>query len=328
MSLAAYFRIVMSPKKAGPSRRVTRASNKQGPLDSDTEFELIQNPAATDTTVENRTDVTVTVTTVRPPHTPTRDPPEIASSSSSDSDSDFCDAYIHPTANPMTSTTNSHATSVYANLSHPPILSEGELTPKALMTFEEDCNSYFLNAKGGVTPEQKVLRILNSFRDTHVRNWITTDRAALIELSFEDFMLCLRAEFLPPNWEDKVRSRILGSKMSRNDRFIHWARSLQAEKYVLRGTTSHLPDDRLRDTMEANVDFDLRLLVMDIAPAVRGSLTDWMNAVEKLDAKRKQELKRHRELLSDELHHAKRQNIRTSSSHTSQNTNPAATQSR
>jgi len=336
----------MSSKQAGPSRRVTRSANKRATLGSNSDLETTENPTATNSSSQDVQNL-VTTPAVPPaadssnensaPTAPALLPAAHPSDSdSSNSDCDHFDAYIHPTAFHMSSAISGHATSVYANLSHPPILSEGELTPKALMTFEEDCNSYFLNAKGGVTQEQKVLRILNSFRDTHVRNWITTDRAALTALTFEAFMLRLRAEFLPPNWEDKVCSRILGSKMSRNDRFIHWARSLQAENYVLRGTTSHLSDDRLRDTLEANVDHDLRLLATDIDPVIRASLMDWLNTVEKLDAKRKLELKRHRELLSDELHHAKRQNTRTttsyssqnraSSSYTSQNVNPQSAQ--
>ena len=311
----------MSPVKAGPSRRVTR-SKAQSLLDTDSDFEQVNipAPAAEQAVVQTLAGHPAAATSSSPPSDVSSD------SDSSDSDSPLLNQYpLHP---PTMSTSSKHAASLYANLTHPPILSEGELTPKALLTFEEDCNSYFLNAKGGVADDHKVLRILNSFRDTHVRNWITTDRAALTALSFEDFMQRLRAEFLPPNWEDKVRSRILGSKMPRNERFIHWARSLQAENYVLRGTTSHLTDDRLRDSLEANVDLDLRLLMNDIDPAIRNSLTDWINTVEKLDAKRKLDLKRHRELLSDEFHLAKRQNTRPSSAYNSQNVDPSAPRQR
>lgn len=318
----------MSSVKPGSSRRVTR-SKKRTVQNSSSDIEQAETPA---TAVGGSRSEPLEPLPQSLPAAETLPPPanlsSPSSSESSVSNSDFPSAYIQPLILPlflpMNSSTNNQATSVYTNLSHPPILSEGELTPKALLTFEEDCNSYFLNAKGGVADDHKVLRILNSFRDSHVRNWITTDRAALTALPFEVFMRRLRTEFLPPNWEDKVRSRILGNKMPRNDRFIQWARGLQAENYVLRGTASHLADDRLRDSLEANVDLDLRLLASDIEPAVRGSLTDWMNAVEKLDAKRKLELKRHRELLSDELHQAKRQNTRPGSSYNSQFQNTRA----
>lgn len=328
----------MSPGKAGPSRRVLR-STKLLTQDPNSDFELVENltgpfeptepiPAAPlEHLLKPPLEQTEPLDSPRQ-STETPLPQSPANSISSESDCDFSSAYTHYQGRTMSSANNGQAMSLYTNLSHPPILSDGDLTPKALLTFEEDCNSYFLNAKGGVADDHKVLRILNSFRDVHVRNWITTDRAGLTALTFENFMKRLRTEFLPPNWEDKVRSRILGSKMPRNERFIQWARSLQAENYVLRGTTSHLPDDRLRDTLEANVDLDLRLLAADIDPATRASLTDWMNAIEKLDAKRKLDLKRHRELLSDELHHAKRQNTRPSSSYTSQNVNPSAAQPR
>ena len=322
----------MSSIKAGASRRITRSTAQPGSDAEATSPNTVSGTQHTLTTAAGSSSSAAdqSPNLQRPPPQP--EPSRSASASDSasdsdttDSDSSFFAAYIQPE---KMSAPNKHAISIYATLSHPPILSEGELTPKALLTFEEDCNSYFLNAKTRVTDDHKVLRILNSFRDVHVRNWITTDRAALTALSFEDFMQRLHAEFLPPNWEDKVRSRILGSKMPRSDRFIHWARSLQAENYVLQGTTSHLTDVRLRDTLEANVDPDLRQLITDIDPAIRNSLTDWMNAVEKLDAKRKLDLKRHRELLSDELHHAKRQNTRPSPSYTSQNVDPSAPRQR
>jgi len=139
----------MSSKQAGPSRRVTRAANKRATLGSNSDLETTEIPTAADSSSQDVQNL-VTFAAVSPTAVSTA-PAVLPAADSSDSDSDHFDAYIHPTAVRMSSATSAHATSVYANLSHPPILSEGELTPKALMTFEEDCNSYFLNAKGGVT---------------------------------------------------------------------------------------------------------------------------------------------------------------------------------
>lgn len=164
-------------------------------------------------------------------------------SEDSDSDLEFSSTYIHKF--PMSSlplNPSGLATSFYPALAQPPLFLEGEITPKELLTFEQDCQSYFINAKGRVAMDQMVPRILNFFRDKHVRNWITTNRSNLLTLDFDDFMKQLRSEFLPKNWEEKVHAKILGSKMPKSDRFIMWARGLQAENYMLQGTSSHLSD--------------------------------------------------------------------------------------
>jgi len=155
--------------------------------------------------------------------------------------------------------------------------------------------------------DQKVPRILNSFKNAHIRNWITTNREALKNLPFPDFVKNLREEFLPPRWEDNIRSKLLGSKMPKSSRFITWAREVQTENYLLRNTPSFLSDDRLRDTLEANVDQNLRLLATDIPVATRENLNDWLNQMEKLDEKLKLDQKRQRDWLVEELRSSKRQ---------------------
>lgn len=102
----------------------------------------------------------------------------------------------------------------------------------------------------------------------------------------------LRSMFLPKDWEENIRTQILGSKMPRNERFILWAQSLQATNCVLRNTRSHLSDARLRDTLEANIDADLRLLAREADASSKEKLAEWMDVMERLDAKRKMELKR------------------------------------
>ena len=49
---------------------------------------------------------------------------------------------------------------------HPLIITEGELTPKLIMEFEQACQTFFDNAKGGVPDDQKVVWILPAFKDT------------------------------------------------------------------------------------------------------------------------------------------------------------------
>ena len=84
---------------------------------------------------------------------------------------------------------------------------------------------------------------------------------------------------------------------------------------VLRNTRSHLSEERLRDTLEANIDGDLRLLAREADASGKKKLADWMDLMERLDAKRKMELKRQQEVAADEVQRnssAKRQNSRNS----------------
>ena len=211
--------------------------------------------------------------------------------------------------------TSGIATSNHPVINHPPVFSEGQVTAKELMTFEQDCEAYFLNVKGGDPKEQRVSWIITAFKDPLIRDWITSNRETLVALKFEEFMKQLRSMFLPKDWEENVRTQILGSKMPRNERFILWAQSLQATNCVLRNTRSHLSDERLRDTLEANIDADLRLLAREADASSKEKLAEWLDLMERLDARRKMELKRQREVAAEEVQRnssSKRQNSQNS----------------
>jgi hypothetical protein len=147
----------------------------------------------------------------------------------------------------------------------------------------------------------------------------TSNRATLVKLTFDEFMKQLRDMFLPKDWEENVRTQILGNKMPRNKHFILWAQGLQAMNCVLRNTRSHLSEERLCDTLEANIDGDLRLLAREADASAKEKLSEWMDLMEQLDAKRKMELRRQREVAADEVQRnssAKRQNLRNSGAFT------------
>jgi len=128
-----------------------------------------------------------------------------------------------------TQKTTGVATSNHPVINHPPVFSEGQITAKELMIFEQDCEAYFLNAKGGDPKDQRVARIITAFKDPLVRDWITSNRETLVKLTFDEFMKQLRDMFLPTDWEENVRTQILGSKMPRNERFILWAQGYKQQ---------------------------------------------------------------------------------------------------
>ena len=81
------------------------------------------------------------------------------------------------------------------SLHHAPILTAGVPTPAILLEFEDACEDFFANAKGGVADEVKVTRILPGFKDPIIRGWtrISSDRTHLSTLKFDAFMNLLRS---------------------------------------------------------------------------------------------------------------------------------------
>jgi hypothetical protein len=236
-------------------------------------------------------------------------------SSDSESDSDLQSAYTqHP---PSTMPSETDIASVqYAVITQPPMLTAGTITPKALMLFEQNCFDYFANAKGGVTDNLKVPRILSSFKDIEVLDWIASDRDRLQKLDFVTFMTELRRNFLPMDWEETIRSEILSSKLPSNKSFQDWARSLVVNNCVLRNTTSHFSNESLRNTLEANMGSDLRLLAKEAKASETKALRNWIELMETIDAKRRQDLKRQRDFADEAVRNASAKRQQTSSSRT------------
>ena len=147
---------------------------------------------------------------------------------------------------------NDLACAQYVVITQPPTLTAGKITPKALMLFEQNCLDYFINAKGGVADNLKVPRILSSFKDIEVLDWIASDRERLQGITFPAFMTELRRNFLPLDWEETICSEILSSKLTSNKSFQDWARIQVINNCVLQGTTSHFSNNNLQNTLEAN----------------------------------------------------------------------------
>ena len=92
---------------------------------------------------------------------------------------------------------------------------------------------------------------------------------------------------------------------------------------MLRNTCSHLSDARLCDTLEVNIDADLRLLAREADSSSKEKVAEWMDVMERLDAKRKLELKRQQEVAAEEVQRnssSKRQNSMNSGTFTSLST--------
>jgi hypothetical protein len=182
-----------------------------------------------------------------------------------------------------------NAVSSHLVVTRPPQLSNGDISPKAVKDFENHCLNYFINAKGlgGIDDNLKVTRILGCFENDLVNDWISVNRERFTTLSFEKFMEEFRARWLPHDWEQSIRSKILSARLfPKKQRFEDWASSLQSLNVSLRGTPSHLDDERIRLQLEAGLDEDLQTAARDAKAHEEKSLHPWIARIKELDNRR------------------------------------------
>ena len=201
------------------------------------------------------------------------------------------------------------ATILHTNLSHAPILTDGEITPKIVREFEKHCNTFFINAKGGVPDNEKVTRILGVFEHPEVSDWTDTDGDRLGKLTFPEFMKEFRRQFLLPNWEQTVQTQMLGTHLDPDKhKFETWSAQILAHNTTLRNTDSHMTDEKLHSQMAIMLDEDLRNLAIETKASEIKELKPWMNRIRELDTRRQSERQRMREFFDTSLRASKRQN--------------------
>ncbi|KAF8196515.1 hypothetical protein BJ912DRAFT_1056333 [Pholiota molesta] len=247
---------------------------------------------------------------------PTVPPPSTTSDSDSSSDSDF-NAYNTAYTNKNRAYTNSRMPSDNATVEHPvtkhcPILTAGEIHPKVLVDLSDAHHEYFI-AKD-IADADKVKKILGGFKDVHIRDWISCERDRLIALSYKDFMAEIRSNYLPADWEEKVRTQILGMRMSKDVKFWDWAQEMRALNIVLRNTDSHLSETALRNQLEAALEPNLRSYCFREKLNKKTDLKDWVLAVKDADEKLKDNRKRSREIFNEESSRAAKRPAMSSNS--------------
>ena len=198
----------------------------------------------------------------------------------------------------MSATSSTLATVDHPVTKHCPILTAGEVTPKALVDLTDAHNEYFI-AKD-IEDKDKVKKILGGFKCVHIRDWIACERARLLALDYEVFMAEVCASYLPSNWEETVRTQILAMRMEPNVKFWDWVQEMRALNIVLRGTDSHLSDEALRNQLEASLETSLRSYAFLEKINKITVLKDWILAVKDADEKLKDERKRSRKIFNKE----------------------------
>lgn len=200
------------------------------------------------------------------------------------------------------------ATVSHPIMSRPPILTDGDITPKVVRGFENHCNTYFLNAKDGVDDEKKVTRIIGCFENILVDDWAQVERDRLIELTFETFMKEFRRRWLPHNWEQAVRTKMPNSRLDPSQKFETWAAQILSHNVSLRNTTSHMNESQLRTQLEAALDEELRAMATEQNIDTETDLRLWMTKIGDIDNRRQLDRKRMADFFENSMRSAKRQN--------------------
>ena len=159
------------------------------------------------------------------------------------------------------------------------------MPPKALVDLVDAHNEYFITKD--IDDKDRVKKILGSFKDVHIHNWITSNRECLLALDYSDFMDELHTNYLPTDWEDNVHIEILSIKMDKNVKFWDWCQVMCTLNIVLHGTPSHLSDTALCNQLEANLKPCLHLYCVHEKLGKVIALKDWIAAVKEVDEKLK-----------------------------------------
>jgi hypothetical protein len=184
--------------------------------------------------------------------------------------------------------------------SQPPIMTEGKVTPEVVSDFEHHARIFFLHVKGKLSETDQVIRILGSFHDPLIRDWVATNGDTLSEQTFDDFMESFREQWLPDNWEETVHTNIISSRLDpAKEKFETWVTRIRKMNVTLRGTSSHFSITTLRKQLEACLDPPLILLAKAAKVNEDKILTSWINKIQGLDRKRQQDRKQRFEEMSE-----------------------------
>ncbi|KAH9022889.1 hypothetical protein EDB85DRAFT_1871153, partial [Lactarius pseudohatsudake] len=174
------------------------------------------------------------------------------------------------------------------------------INTNAIRDFENHAENYFMNAKSEIPEAEKVTKILGCFDSPLVNDWISVNRPRLRAMTFEQFMNALRARWLPKDWEEDLRTQIMGARLDpRYKTFETFASEAQTLNVALRGTDSHISEDQMRKQLEANIDQDLRRLGKKEKISKVTDFQTWLERMTEIDSERQFDRKRIAEICDD-----------------------------
>ncbi|KAL6298784.1 hypothetical protein BKA93DRAFT_753904 [Sparassis latifolia] len=157
------------------------------------------------------------------------------------------------------------ATVEFPKESQAPKLLPGDLTPSVINTWQTACERHFRKAQ--LADELQVSMVASRMDYPHLAVWYDAHQGRLDALSFEDFMMEVRATYLPHDWDSTIRDESKAAVISR--------------------TTQALDNTELRQQLRAGV--NARLKKKMNSPHHARELNDivlfsqWLLAVKELD---------------------------------------------
>jgi len=178
-----------------------------------------------------------------------------------------------PTKTPM-------ATLEQSSPSKVPVLTPGDISPTVMRQFEHGCRNYFVHKK--IIADDQVALIIGGIQDNRVGDWISGDRDRLIALSFDAFMVEFRDNYLAEDWEEDTLREVL-SMTQGNGSFWDFAVAIQNKNSLLRETSSHLADDKLRHQINAGMEVRLSKKVSSEKVNKVIGFRKWLGEVKRCD---------------------------------------------
>ena len=162
-----------------------------------------------------------------------------------------------------------------------PLLLPGDISPAIMCEYEYACLGYF-DTKD-IVPEKQVRKILAGLWDTHVQDWVSINRERLLALMFAAFMTEFKKLYLPKDWEEITRIKLLQMNQG-NDIFWNFAIQVQTKNSILIDTPSYLDKDQLRNRIEAGMNSKLALRVrLDKVGNKDNTLAEWLDNIKCVD---------------------------------------------
>jgi hypothetical protein len=170
-----------------------------------------------------------------------------------------------------------------------PIITAGTLTPEAVRSWEKGCKQYFLIKK--IDAAQQVPYVAWNLQDARIHEWYDNDSDRLDKLSFADFVADLRKVWLPSDWDDTLREKML-CNVQGSRAFHDWAVEVENQNTMLKGTPSHLQLASLRWHLEAHMCLDLKRKYRVSGEKAEKDFRTWLDKVRLLDEERQHDVRR------------------------------------
>jgi hypothetical protein len=114
--------------------------------------------------------------------------------------------------------------------------------------YEDACLAYFDHKS--IKEDAQVRMIASGIKDSCIRDWITSDCDRIHALTFTDFMVEFRTNYLDEDWEANTCRELLAMTQG-SQSFWNFQALVAAKNSLLFGTASYLIEDKLRHQLEA-----------------------------------------------------------------------------